>query len=82
MTDDRSQMSGVRFFPSPESRVPNPESRAPSPDFESEIENLLEVEVVDPIMGEKLVLNPNLVVLAPAILSDPGNESLSPLLKR
>ncbi|MEW6618485.1 MAG: NAD(P)-binding protein [bacterium] len=67
--------------PSPEPRAPSPESRAPSPDFESEIRNPLEVEVVDPIMGEKLVLNPDLVVLAPAILSDPGNESLSPLLK-
>ncbi|MFH1096107.1 MAG: NAD(P)-binding protein [Candidatus Desantisbacteria bacterium] len=41
----------------------------------------LEVKVFDPILGKDLVLSPDMVVLAPAIVSHPGNEHLSPLLK-
>ncbi|MDI6736830.1 MAG: NAD(P)-binding protein, partial [bacterium] len=45
-----------------------------------EIRNL-EVEVFDPILQENLLINADLVVLAPAIVSHPENERLSPLMK-
>ncbi len=43
--------------------------------------DLLEVEVLDPILGTNVVLPASLVALAPAIVSCPGNEQLAPLLK-
>jgi heterodisulfide reductase subunit A-like polyferredoxin len=53
---------------------------------ESQTSNLeprtqLEVEVFDPILQANILLDANMVVLAPAIVSYPGNEQLAPLLK-
>jgi heterodisulfide reductase subunit A-like polyferredoxin len=47
----------------------------------SSIQNPLEVEVFDPILGNNLVLSADMVVLASAIVSHPENENLAPLLK-
>jgi len=41
----------------------------------------MEVDVFDPILGTNVVLSADMVILAPAIVSHPGNERLSPLLK-
>jgi len=47
----------------------------------SEIRNQLEVEIFDPILRTNVVLAADMVVLAPAIVSHPENERLSPLMK-
>ncbi|MDI6781097.1 MAG: FAD-dependent oxidoreductase [bacterium] len=47
----------------------------------SEVTTPLEVEVFDPVLQEKVVISADMVALAPAIVSCPGNEQLAPLLK-
>ncbi|MFH1860334.1 MAG: FAD-dependent oxidoreductase, partial [bacterium] len=47
----------------------------------SDMSDKLKIEIFDPILGENVVLSADMLVLAPAIVSYPGNEQLAPLLK-
>ncbi|MFH1860199.1 MAG: FAD-dependent oxidoreductase [bacterium] len=68
--------------PNPLSPIPEPRTLNPEPlSLDPEPRTPLEVEIFDPILGTDLVLPADMVVLAPAIVSHPENERLSPLMK-